>query len=423
MLTLWLRCLEESAMPEIPLPGVALIKEFEGSRLKAYPDPLTGGAPYTIGWGSTRRKDGTPFKLGETITQAEADELLLWQLEQDFLPALQEIPGWSALNDLQQGALLSFAYNLGANFYGTEGFQTISRVLREADWPALEAALVLYRNPGSNVEEGLLRRRLTEAQTFLAGTPGVDLSKAGQQYLDTTVRTYRQDPQLSDQALAYLEAIAQNPRPTPDQGPRLLYLTDPPLMGEDVERVQAALVQAGAPIAVDGVFGPATQQAVEWFQRLQGLTVDGLVGPTTRALLFQRSLRLTEPYMTGEDVAAVQRALNQQGFDLEVDGVFGPATEAAVMAFQRQAGLLVDGIVGSRTRRILNAHRLSLTLPYIQGEEVQWLQNALARNGQSIVPDGVFGPQTEWAVKQFQAVNNLLADGVVGPATWVKLGL
>ncbi|AFY47023.1 phage-related lysozyme (muraminidase) [Nostoc sp. PCC 7524] len=152
---------------KLPLPGVALIQEFEGCKLEAYPDPLTKGKPYTIGWGSTRKKDGSEWKLGDKITQQEADELLILQLESRYLPPLEKIPGWQNLNPYQQGALLSFAYNLGPNFFGAKNFETITRVLRNQQWEQIEAALVLYINPGSPVEKGLRRRRVAEAKLFL----------------------------------------------------------------------------------------------------------------------------------------------------------------------------------------------------------------------------------------------------------------
>ncbi|WP_427160436.1 glycoside hydrolase family protein [Aliinostoc sp. HNIBRCY26] len=152
---------------KLPLPGVALIRDFEGCKLQAYPDPRTKGKPYTIGWGSTRKKDGSEWKLGDKITQQEADELLILQLERDYLPPLEKIPGWDNLTAAQQGALLSFAYNLGANFYGAKNFETITRVLKNQVWDEIEAAFVLYTNPGTPVEEGLKRRRLAEAKLFL----------------------------------------------------------------------------------------------------------------------------------------------------------------------------------------------------------------------------------------------------------------
>jgi lysozyme len=146
--------------------GIGLIKQFEGLELNAYPDPLTGGIPITIGYGSTRKKDGTSWKLSDRITQAEADELLLWQLENEFLPALQKLPDWRMMSPGQQGALISFAWNLGSGFFEADGFATISRALRQRNWNEIPRALSLYINPGSSVEVGLRRRRQAEAAAW-----------------------------------------------------------------------------------------------------------------------------------------------------------------------------------------------------------------------------------------------------------------
>jgi lysozyme len=92
----------------------------------------------------------------------------MFDLEERFLPLLQKIPYWSEMNENQQGALLSFAYNLGANFYGSSGFNTISRVLREKKWNEVPKSLEFYRNPGSKVEAGLLRRRKAEGKLWMS---------------------------------------------------------------------------------------------------------------------------------------------------------------------------------------------------------------------------------------------------------------
>ena len=55
--------------------------------------------------------------------------------------------------------------------------------------------------------------------------------------------------------------------------------------GPEVEALQAALGGAGYAVAVDGIFGPATQAAVVGFQRAAGLAADGIVGPATRGAL------------------------------------------------------------------------------------------------------------------------------------------
>jgi lysozyme len=148
------------------LVGIKLIKEFEGCHLNAYPDPLTGGLPITIGWGSTKDFNGDYFKLGRKVTQEYADKLLIFDIEQRFLPSLQKIPHWSEMNENQQGALLSFAYNLGARFYGSSNFNTITRVLKNKEWDKVPDALYLYRNPGTRVEAGLARRRTAEGKLW-----------------------------------------------------------------------------------------------------------------------------------------------------------------------------------------------------------------------------------------------------------------
>jgi GH24 family phage-related lysozyme (muramidase) len=152
-----------------PICGINLIKEFEGCHLVAYPDPKTKGRPYTIGWGSTRKRDGTPFALGERITQSEADSLFLHQLETVFMPELSRIPYYAQMNEEQVGALLSFSYNLGARFYGAYGFATISRRLRNREWAMVPEALLLYRDPGTAVEAGLRRRRIAEGALWSKG--------------------------------------------------------------------------------------------------------------------------------------------------------------------------------------------------------------------------------------------------------------
>jgi lysozyme len=153
----------------VSLVGINLIKTFEGCHLNSYPDPLTGGLPITIGWGSTKDFDGIPFKLGRTITQKYADTLLDFDLKNRFLPALQKIPYWREMNENQQGTILSFAYNLGADFYGSPNFNTITRVLKNKEWSKVPDALYLYRNPGTRVEEGLARRRKAEGESWKKG--------------------------------------------------------------------------------------------------------------------------------------------------------------------------------------------------------------------------------------------------------------
>ena len=146
--------------------AISLIKEFEGCHLSAYPDPLSGGEPWTIGYGTTRYSGGVPVKRGDKINVIEADMLLRLEVDRIADKLRTTIPHWKSMSDEQRSALVSVAYNLGAGFYGSAGFETISKFLRERDWAAVPAALELYRNPGSNVEAGLLRRRRAEGKLW-----------------------------------------------------------------------------------------------------------------------------------------------------------------------------------------------------------------------------------------------------------------
>lgn len=146
--------------------ALKLIKDFEGCHLDAYPDPLSGGAPWTIGYGTTRYGDGRPVQRGHKINMVEADMLLRLEVDRIAEKLRATVPYWGEMADQQKCALISFAYNLGSGFYGSKGFETISKRLREKDWAGVPDALLLYRNPGTNVEAGLKRRRIAEGDVW-----------------------------------------------------------------------------------------------------------------------------------------------------------------------------------------------------------------------------------------------------------------
>lgn len=127
-----------------------------------------------------------------------------------------------------------------------------------------------------------------------------------------------------------------------------------------MQDLQARLGRLGlsiAPQELGGWFGQSTEDATRAFQQLRGLDVDGLVGPDTwRALvesswaLGDRLLRLEEPYLRGDDVRDLQARLNALGFAAgKHDGIFGPATAAALHDFQRDLGIEDDGLAGFDT--------------------------------------------------------------------------
>jgi len=125
-----------------------------------------------------------------------------------------------------------------------------------------------------------------------------------------------------------------------------------PLAIEPIRSLQHLLRQHGDhEVVVDGIFGPITEAAVRSFQQSSALLVDGVVGNETwPAMIVQ-----VQQGSQGDAVRGVQsqfQARNLSGDPskgLQVDGIFGPKTDAAVRGFQQAAGLAVDGIVGPFT--------------------------------------------------------------------------
>jgi peptidoglycan hydrolase-like protein with peptidoglycan-binding domain len=124
----------------------------------------------------------------------------------------------------------------------------------------------------------------------------------------------------------------------------------------NVAALQVALKALGLyPVAVDGVKGPFTEKGVRSFQQHRSLLVDGVPGPQTRHALGRRGRpalgsRVMHRGQRGWDVAALQFLLQRRGYQPGgIDGGFGQGTHDALVAFQRAAGLTVDGLAGSAT--------------------------------------------------------------------------
>jgi peptidoglycan hydrolase-like protein with peptidoglycan-binding domain len=122
---------------------------------------------------------------------------------------------------------------------------------------------------------------------------------------------------------------------------------------------------------------------------------------------------------TGEDVKSVQYLLNERGAAVAVDGDFGPDTEASVKHFQGAHGLTADGIVGNLTWAKLIVEVKSGST----GSAVKAVQSQLDSQISVLAIDGVFGPDTDSAVRTFQTNNTLTVDGIVGPVTWNTFAL
>jgi peptidoglycan hydrolase-like protein with peptidoglycan-binding domain len=131
------------------------------------------------------------------------------------------------------------------------------------------------------------------------------------------------------------------------------------------------------------------------------------------------------PGSSGDVVRQLQQALRGLGFDPgAIDGHFGSRTEAAVRAFQSAQGIAVDGIVGDITW--LNIDEADTSNPTIRrgstGNPVRRAQKRLTLGGYDTTGvDGIFGADTEAAVRRFQGDRGLTVDGIVGPRTWAEI--
>lgn len=242
---------------------------------------------------------------------------------------------------------------------------------------------------------------------------------------------------------------------------------------DNVRRLQQALTQLGYYSGtVDGSFGSGTKAAVTAFQQANSLSVDGIAGSATIALLekqtgididgnsssssstaaglFKGDYSKLQYTSSGSRVRVLQQALKDLGFTIsKVDGVFGQSTFEAVMAFQKATGLTVDGKAGKNTLVKLESYFDSngnVTQPMITpkptadldniaygiptrtlregmgGQDVLYTQDRLAALGYLTgISDGQYGAATKAAVLAFQKKNGLSADGVLGTNTRKRL--
>lgn len=160
---------------------------------------------------------------------------------------------------------------------------------------------------------------------------------------------------------------APAPAPTPAPSNVVQIGSVGPAVRHVQERLEAhSINDARLNVAIDGQFGPATQAAVRVFQADTGNTVDGVVGSNTLASLDSVPNRPAAPapapapmYPTisrgasGAAVVYLQKRLATFNYNLKADGLFGPFTDTCVRNFQRNHGLVSDGIVGPNTWKVL----------------------------------------------------------------------
>ena len=124
----------------------------------------------------------------------------------------------------------------------------------------------------------------------------------------------------------------------------------------------------------------------------------------------------------GHPVTTLEYLLRGQGHRVLVDGKFGAATEETVRAFQESKRLGVDGVVGPKTwaALIVQVKRGSRG-DAVRGVQEEFNFRQLSGGSIGLTVDGIFGADTDRAVRAFQEARGLGVDGIVGPLTWRAL--
>lgn len=232
--------------------GRKAITRHEGVRLTAYPDPGTGGVPWTIGVGHTSRAGPPKVVKGMRITAAEADAILSRDLAtfEKAVNAAVKVP----LNQNEFDALVSLAFNIGS---GALKRSSVIKRLNAGDRDGAADAFLMWNKAGGQVLKGLANRREDERKLFLTSTGAPKLIPAAK---PTPAPSVAPDPAVDPQQ-AILKLGAR---------------------GQYVEDLQKNLAKLGYSLRADGVFGEKTEAAVKLFQKMNGLKMDGIAGNRTQ---------------------------------------------------------------------------------------------------------------------------------------------
>ena len=145
--------------------AIPLMHEFEGyakdiggDRVQAYPDPATGGAPWTIGYGTT----GPDVAKGAIWSRKQAEERFASDLAK-FANGVDALIYGVATTPAQKAAMVSLAYNIGlANFKGS----TLLKKHKAGDYVGAADQFAAWRMAAGKVMQGLVRRRAAEAKLY-----------------------------------------------------------------------------------------------------------------------------------------------------------------------------------------------------------------------------------------------------------------
>ena len=139
--------------------GIQLIKTFEGCLLNAYLDSVKIA---TIGYGATYYQNGSKVKIGDKITQEQANELLVFHLAV-FADGVDDLID-SEINENQFAALVSFAFNLGLG--NLKKSTLLKKVNANPNDKSIALEFMKWNKAGGKVLSGLTRRRKSESDLY-----------------------------------------------------------------------------------------------------------------------------------------------------------------------------------------------------------------------------------------------------------------
>ena len=143
--------------------GIDLIKQFESYSSKAYPDPATGGAPWTIGYGTTIYPSGAKVAKGDEITPNHAEYCLRNDVAkfESGVSALLKVPTTQGQFD----AMVSLAYNIGL---GNFSKSTLLKKHNEKCYTCAAGQFPAWNRAAGKVMNGLIRRRNAERDVYMS---------------------------------------------------------------------------------------------------------------------------------------------------------------------------------------------------------------------------------------------------------------
>lgn len=166
--------LDKLAVPQASAPewidlAAPLIEEFEGyaeerpdGSVRAYPDPATGGKPWTIGIGSTTDENGEPIAPSAIWSRERAVARFKTHLA-EFGAGVDQLIAGKPTTPAQKAAITSLAYNIGLSALARS---TVLKRHRAGDYAGAADAFAMWNRANGKVMAGLTRRRAAEAKLY-----------------------------------------------------------------------------------------------------------------------------------------------------------------------------------------------------------------------------------------------------------------